>query len=133
MHNLYGLTESIATRKALEEIKKDVRPFLLSRSTFASSGKYVGHWTGDNWSTWEHLYLSIPSILSFQLFQIPFIGADICGFIGESNMELCARWMELGSFYPFSRNHNSIQVSAQEPYLWPEVIIEFKIKEISLI
>jgi alpha-glucosidase (family GH31 glycosyl hydrolase) len=35
---------------------------------------------GDNFSKWNYMHLSIQGILQFNLFQIPFVGADTCGF-----------------------------------------------------
>lgn len=48
-HNLYGLTEQIATKKALTEVRGgNRRPFLVTRSGFLSSGVHTAKWTGDN-------------------------------------------------------------------------------------
>lgn len=44
VHNLWGLMEEIATHRALLELHPDQRPFIISRSTFASAGKWTGHW-----------------------------------------------------------------------------------------
>jgi alpha-glucosidase (family GH31 glycosyl hydrolase) len=54
---------------------------LLSRSTFSGSGKYTGHWLGENHRTFEDMKLSIAGIMNFNLFGIPLVGANVCGYI----------------------------------------------------
>uniref|UniRef100_A0A7M4G243 Integrator complex subunit 1 n=1 Tax=Crocodylus porosus TaxID=8502 RepID=A0A7M4G243_CROPO len=114
LHNLYGLMEAKATASALIQIRGK-RPFVISRSTFPSQGRYSGHWLGDNRSEWKDMSWSVPGLLSFSLFGIPLVGADICGFSGTTSEELCTRWMQLGAFYPFARNHNTQNEKAQDP------------------
>ncbi|XP_043851669.1 sucrase-isomaltase, intestinal [Dromiciops gliroides] len=115
VHSLYGYSMAIATERAIERVFPNKRSFILTRSTFAGSGKYAAHWLGDNTASWEQMEWSIPGLLEFSLFGIPYAGADICGFLGDTTEELCTRWMQLGAFYPFSRNHNGEIYKPQDP------------------
>lgn len=121
MHNMNGMLEEKATNIALQTINPSRRPFIISRSTFPSAGRWTGHWLGDNMSKWSYLRASISGVLQFQLFQIPFVGADSCGFNGNTDEELCNRWMQMSAFVPFYRNHNERGALSQEPYRWDSV------------
>ncbi|KXN85898.1 hypothetical protein AN958_10740 [Leucoagaricus sp. SymC.cos] len=76
---------------------------------------------GGNFSLWSYLRFSIAGVLQFQLFQIRFVGADTCGFNGNTDEELCNRWMWLSAFLPFYHNHNVRGTIPQEPYRWESV------------
>ena len=117
VHNLFGWSQSQPTLAGVREATGG-RGLVLSRSTFIGSGMWVAHWLGDNFSNWDNLRTSIIGMLQFNQFGIPFVGADICGFIGNTEEELCLRWHQLGAFYPFSRNHNALGSIAQDPGVW---------------
>lgn len=118
-HNMYGLAMVKATRAGLIKRRPEVRPFVLTRSTFSSSGVYAAHWFGDNNSTWSDYRVTIPQMLGFTaVHQIPMVGSDVCGFNGVAEEKMCARWAMLGAFQPFYRNHADISAPVQEFYLW---------------
>ncbi|KAK2509748.1 hypothetical protein MC885_012888 [Smutsia gigantea] len=117
VHSLYGWSQTRPTYEAVQEVTGQ-RGIVITRSTFPSSGRWGGHWLGDNMAAWDQLRKSIIGMMEFSLFGIPYTGADICGFSGDAEYEMCVRWMQLGAFYPFSRNHNTIGTRRQDPVAW---------------
>ncbi|KAM4874064.1 putative maltase-glucoamylase 2 [Thomomys bottae] len=117
VHSLYGWSQTRPTYEAVQEATGQ-RGIVITRSTFPSSGRWAGHWLGDNTAAWDQLKKSIIGLMEFSLFGMPYTGADICGFFGDAEFEMCARWMQLGAFYPFSRNHNTIGTRRQDPVAW---------------
>jgi len=115
VHNFFGHLEGYATHEFLKN-RAGVKPFIISRSTAFGSGRYINHWEGDNLATYEFMLKSVSGIFSFNMYGIPMVGADICGFGSNTTSDLCSRWHQVGTFYPFSRNHNSIDCISQEPW-----------------
>ena len=121
-HNLYGLLMARAASEGLERLRPDRRPWVLTRSGSVGVQRWAASWMGDNASRWEHLELSLPQLASMGLCGSPQVGVDIGGFFDNCLGELFARWIELGTLYPFMRNHSSCGSRAQEPWAFgPEV------------
>lgn len=121
IHNLYGLIMGVATRQAMLKRRPGLKPFIITRSTFAGTGRYVQKWLGGNASRWDHYCSSIAGLLGFaSIFQIPMVGSDVCGFKLSPSDALCARWTTLGAFNPFFRNVRD-EAQPQELYLSPLV------------
>ncbi|CAI5760074.1 unnamed protein product [Candida verbasci] len=117
IHNLYGLTYHESTYKSLINRNSNIRPFILTRSYFSGSQRTSAMWTGDNMSKWEYLKISIPMILTSNIVNFPFSGADVGGFFGNPSKELLTRWYQTGIFYPFFRAHAHIDSRRREPWV----------------
>jgi len=67
------------------------------------------------------MWFGISQALQFAMAGFPMFGTDACGFAGNTDMELCNRWMQLSAFMPFYRNHNVFASIPQEAYRWASV------------
>ena len=122
VHNLYGHLMSRATYEGLRHNCPDARPWVLTRSAFVGTQRYAASWMGDNSSWWEHLEMSVAQLASMSLVGVAWSGVDIGGFFEDSNPELYARWIQLGTFYPFMRTHTCAGTRAQEPWSFGEEV-----------
>ncbi len=121
-HNLYGALMARATSEGLARLRPDRRPWVLTRSGFVGVQRWAATWMGDNSAWWEHLEMSLPQLASMGLCGSPHVGVDIGGFYHNCFPELFARWIELGTFYPFMRGHTHYRSRPQEPWAFgPEI------------
>jgi len=107
IHNIYGMENSRATHDGLLALEPNVRPFVLTRASYAGGQRYAATWTGDNLSTWEALRQTTPQLLNLGLSGFSFSGADVGGFGGSPAPDLLTKWLMLGAFQPLDRDHAS--------------------------
>jgi alpha-glucosidase len=107
IHNIVGLENARATYDGMLKLRPGERPFVLTRATFAGGQRYGFTWTGDNAATWNHLRLATQMLLNLGLSGFSFVGDDIGGFGSSPAPDLLTRWIEVGAFNPFYRDHAS--------------------------
>jgi alpha-glucosidase len=141
-HNCYSLFLAMATWEGLIKLRPGIRNFIIARGGYAGIQRYAALWTGDSASSWDFLALNLPEVLNLGLSGVPISGCDIGGFADSdgngntaasydngiptgniTNYELLTRWMHLGAFLPWYRNHYNGYIKAfQEPYRYGEPV-----------
>jgi alpha-glucosidase len=117
IHNVFGMQNVRATYDGLRKLQPDERPFVLTRAAYSGAQRYAASWTGDNSSTWNHLKMSTPMLLSMGISGFPLIGDDIGGFAGSPTADLLTRWFEVGALNPIYRDHTAKGTADQEPWV----------------
>lgn len=115
-HNIYGYLMVKASREGIMAANPDKRPFVLSRSNFLGGQRFAASWTGDNYSDYSQMKEAVPMSLNIGLSGQPFIGPDLGGFMRDCTPDLMRHWMASGIFFPFARNHSSVETIQQEPW-----------------
>jgi alpha-glucosidase len=121
-HNVYGMLMVKASREGILAANPNKRPFVLTRSNFIGGQRYAATWTGDNVSSDAHMRMSVPMSLTLGLSGQPMNGPDLGGFMKDASGELFARWIGVGTLFPFCRGHASAGTNNKEPWAFgPDV------------
>ncbi len=116
-HNIFGMENARATYEGLLKLQAGERPFVLTRAAYSGAQRYAATWTGDNSSTWNHLKMSTPMLMSMGISGMPLVGDDIGGFAGSPTADLLTRWFEVGALNPIYRDHTAKGTADQEPWV----------------
>jgi alpha-glucosidase len=141
LHNSYVNNLLGATWAGINALAPQRRNFIIARGGYAGMQRYAALWTGDSASSWDFLNINIPEVLNLGLSGVPISGCDIGGFAtgsgttsqsgvvggtvvgGITNYELLTRWMQVGSFLPWYRNHyDGYNKQFQEAFAYGEPV-----------
>lgn len=131
-HNTYGMQMTRASSEGLLRARKDKRPFVITRASYAGGHRYSSTWTGDNTADWDHLRLSISMSINSGLSGMIFTGPDIGGHHGTPEPELYARWIQAAALFPFCRTHTVKGTADQEPWSFGKEVEEVARKALNL-
>lgn len=119
-HNLYGLLMNRSGFEGLAAARPQRRPFIVSRSGWASNQRWAWNWTGDADSTWAAMRQQIATIAGLGMSGVAFSGSDIGGFSGVPDDELYLRWLQMSVFMAFCRTHSVVGSPPREPWRFGE-------------
>jgi alpha-glucosidase len=78
------------------------------------------------------MLLGVRLLNSLGVSGMPFSGMDVGGFTGNPTISLYARWMQIGAFIPYFRNHTGVNTKSSEPWAYGEEVLEISRNYINL-
>ncbi len=117
IHNVYGMENSRATEEGLLALQPNLRPFVMTRASYAGGQRYAATWTGDNSASWNHLRQTTPQLLNLGLRVFARAGADVGGVAGSPPADLLTKWLMLAAFQPIDRDHSAKGTRDHEPWV----------------
>lgn len=120
--NVYGFQMARSSYEAGLKYRNGKRPFVLTRSAFAGVQRYSAVWSGDNTASDEGLLSGVLLNNQMGLSGLSFVGPDLGGYIGDGSKDLFKRWIEVGIFSPFVRNHKEFFANSNEPWAYGEEV-----------
>ena len=106
-HNIYGMENFRATCDGLLALAPNIRPFVLTRTSYVGGQRYAATWTGENLSTWNHLRQTMPQLLNLFLSGFYLSGTDVGAFGGSPSLVgLSHRKSQLRPYSEAGADHN---------------------------
>ncbi len=131
-HNVFGMQMARSSYEGYRQANSNQRSFMLTRAGYAGLQRYTAIWTGDNRSEDDHMIAGVRLLSSLGLSGVAFTGMDIGGFTGNPSVNLFVRWMQIGAFTPYYRNHTAVNTPSAEPWAHGEEALEISRNYVNL-